>query len=133
MKLRNYYFKHNYSINYFNTMRKLFKFISLLLSSCTASVQHSAIDTSAEDDHSDTPLGLTVIEQSPKYLFIRLSSPEQLSASDIQTVVQHYNGRYDRIDFCLDSSHERGEEYLSISDSTIFDHRTNSISLLSDI
>lgn len=108
-------------------MRKLFRFFSLLLSSCTASVQPSAIDAATEDTRSDTPLGLTVVEQSPKGLFIRLSSQEYLSASDVHTVVQHYNGRYDRIDFCLDSTHERGEEYLSISGSTVFDYRTNTI------
>lgn len=112
-------------------MHKLFKFFSVLFASCSSSGSQSTEVSSEPDSFVDIP-GISIVEQSSKGLFIRLSSPGELSAADVKAIVKYYNGRFDRIDLCVDDAKDRGEEYLSVSESTVFDYRSNTIVKLSD-
>lgn len=76
------------------------------------------------------PAGFTVIEEQPQGYYIRLASSERASAGSIRTIVASVNGAFDRIDFCLDASHERGDEYASVIDGKLYDYENDIISLL---
>lgn len=73
------------------------------------------------------PDGFSVIEQQPQGYFIRLASPERASVGTIQIIAASVDGAFDRIDFCLDTAHERGDEYASVIDGKLFDYENDII------
>lgn len=68
------------------------------------------------------PAGFSVIEQQPQGYFIRLASSERASVATIRTIATSVDGAFDRIDFCLDAAHERGDEYASVIDGKLYDY-----------
>ena len=73
------------------------------------------------------PAGFSVIEQQPDGYFIRLASAERASLSTIRTIADSFNGKFDRVDLCLDVAHERGDEYASIIGYQVFDYENDNI------
>ncbi len=55
-------------------------------------------------------------------------SAERVPVSVIKATADSIGSEFDRIDFCLDVAHERGDEYLSIIGSTVYDHSADEIS-----
>ncbi len=102
----------------------------LALSACTPSAERS-ISTYANPNTVvvayTMPQGITVSEYSPSGYFIRLSSPERPSLTTIAELASNLSEQFDRIDFCLDSAHERGDEYLSVIEGKVYDHENDKI------
>ncbi len=73
------------------------------------------------------PAGFSVIEQHPDGYFIRLASAERASAATIRSIADSFNGKFDRVDLCLNVAHERGDEYASIIGFQVFDHENDNI------
>ena len=73
------------------------------------------------------PAGFSVVEQHPDGYFIRLASAERASSATIRSLVSSFNGKFDRVDLCLDDAHERGDEYTSIIGNQVFDHENDII------
>lgn len=73
------------------------------------------------------PAGFRVEEQSTDGYFIRLSSPERASAGALHALAESMCGAFDRIDLCLEASHERGDEYLSIIGGKVYDYENDNI------
>ena len=73
------------------------------------------------------PAGFSVIEQHPDGYFIRLASAERASAATIRSIADTFNGKFDRVDLCLNVAHERGDEYASIIGFQVFDHENDNI------
>ena len=71
--------------------------------------------------------GFSVIEQQPDGYFIRISSAERASAATISAIATELAGKFDRVDICIDASHERGDEYLSIIGNRVFDYENDNI------
>lgn len=70
---------------------------------------------------------VTVVELNPAGNFVRLSSPERLPDSTLHHVAVEYLKIYDRVDFCIESTPERGCEYRSAAGCTILDYSTGLI------
>ncbi len=79
------------------------------------------------------PAGFSVIEQHPDGYFIRLASAERASAATIRSIADSFNGKFDRVDLCLNVAHERGDEYASIIGFQVFDHENDNIYSLNSI
>ena len=79
------------------------------------------------------PAGFSVIEQHPDGYFIRLASAERASTATIHTIADTFNGKFDRVDLCLNVAHERGDEYASIIGFQVFDHENDNIYSLNSI
>lgn len=109
-------------------MHKLFLSLALFLAACSDSAERTAPAAGSVASCSNLPAGLSVIEQSPNGYFIRLASAERVSASEIKATGEALSGQFDRIDFCVDIAHERGDEYLSIIGNTVYDHSADEIS-----
>lgn len=103
-------------------MNKLILSITLLLAACSDSAEYRTPEPISIEKCANLPMGLTVVEQSPYNYFIRLSSSERVPATVIRATVDSLAGKYDRIDFCTDDAHERGDEYASVIGNQIFDH-----------
>lgn len=71
--------------------------------------------------------GFSVIEQQPDGYFIRLASVERASKSSLRTLAYTFNGKFDRIDLCLDIANNRGDEYASIIGYQVFDYENDDI------
>lgn len=106
----------------------LFISLSLFLASCTGqSDRASSPSPEAVCDPVSVPAGFYVVEQSPDGYFIRLSSPEHASDGALHAIAESLSGQFDRIDLCLDASHERGDEYLSIIAGMVYDYENDNI------
>ena len=101
----------------------------LALSACVPSESHSTIPDAASA-HIHLPPGFSVIEQHPKHYFIRLASPHPASVHTIRAIAASVDGAFDRIDFCLDAAHGRGDEYASVIDGKLYDYDNDIISPL---
>ena len=73
------------------------------------------------------PAGFSVVEQHPDGYFIRLASAERAPSATIHSLASSFNGKFDRVDLCLDDAHERGDEYVSIIGNQVFDHENDTI------
>lgn len=109
-------------------MHKLFLSLALFLAACSDSAERTAPAAGSVASCSNLPAGLSVIEQSPNGYFIRLASAERVPASVIKATADSIGSEFDRIDFCLDVAHERGDEYLSIIGNTVYNHSADEIS-----
>lgn len=107
-------------------MHKFFLILTLSLAACSHRTDDSQPSTS-EPTFASAPAGFSVVEQSPRGYFIRLASAERVDASTIRRVAASFSSSYDRIDFCLDSAHERGDEYASVIDGQVFDYENDNI------
>jgi len=76
------------------------------------------------------PAGFSVVERQPQGYFIRLASSERAPVGTIRTIAASLDGRFDRIDFCLNTSHERGDEYASVIDDKLYDYENDNITRL---
>lgn len=111
-------------------MNKTILFISLsLLVACSSGQpeRDSSPYPEAVCGAVSVPAGFYVVEQSPYGYFIRLSSPERASVSALHALAESLSGAFDRIDLCLDASHERGDEYLSIIAGKVYDYENDNI------
>lgn len=108
-------------------MHKLFLSLMLFLAACSDSAERTAPAAGSVATCSNLPSGLSVVEQSPNGYFIRLASAERVPASVIKATADSIGGEFDRIDFCLDVAHERGDEYISIIGYQVFDHENDNI------
>ena len=114
-------------------MHKLFLSLALFLAACSDSAERTAPAAGSVATCSNLPAGLSVIEQSPNGYFIRLASAERVPASVIKATADSIGSEFDRIDFCLDVAHERGDEYTSIIGDQVFDHENDNIYSLNTI
>lgn len=114
-------------------MHKLFLSLALFLAACSDSAERTAPAVGSVATCSNLPAGLSVIEQSPNGYFIRLASAERVPASVIKATADSIGSEFDRIDFCLDVAHERGDEYTSIIGDQVFDHENDNIYSLNTI
>ena len=104
------------------------KFLSLLFLILLGCSQPSIVNqTSAAVVSISLPAGFSVIEQQPDGYFIRISSAERASAATISAIAGELADKFDRIDFCLDIAHERGDEYVSVIGSQVLDYESDSI------
>lgn len=108
-------------------MHKLFLTILPLLGSCTGTYERSETSCPNSSCHYNLPAGLSVVEQSPEAYFIRLASSERVSELIIRSTADSLSDYFDRIDFCLEDAHERGDEYLSLIGNTVYDHENDEI------
>ncbi len=114
-------------------MHKLFLSLALFLAACSDSAERTAPAAGSVATCSNLPAGLSVIEQSPNGYFIRLASAERVPDSVIKATADSIGSEFDRIDFCLDVAHERGDEYTSIIGDQVFDHENDNIYSLNTI
>lgn len=114
-------------------MHKLFLSLALFLAACSDSAERTAPAAGSVATCSNLPAGLSVIEQSPNGYFIRLASAERVPVSVIKATADSIGSEFDRIDFCLDVAHERGDEYTSIIGDQVFDHENDNIYSLNTI
>ena len=114
-------------------MHKLFLSLALFLAACSDTSERTAPAAGSVSSCSNPPAGLSVIEQSPNGYFIRLASAEHVTASVIKATADSIGSEFDRIDFCLDVAHERGDEYTSIIGDQVFDHENDNIYSLNSI
>lgn len=79
-----------------------------------------------------TPLpdGVKIVEQQPDGYFVRVATTERVGTSTIRAIATALAGRYDRIDLCIESAHERGEEYASVIDGKLYDYTNDKITAL---
>lgn len=108
-------------------MRKLLLSLSLFMAACSHPADSSRSSTEAISRQYDIPAGMSVVEYSPDGYFIRLSSARRATTAMIRTLYMTLSDRFDRIDLCVDSAHERGDEYLSIIGNTVFDYENDNI------
>ena len=107
-------------------MHKFLLILTLSLAACS----HRADDSqpsASEPTAVTAPAGFSVVEQSPRGYFIRLASAERVDISTIRTVVASLSSSFDRIDFCIDAAHERGDEYASVIGGNLFDYENDNI------
>lgn len=114
-------------------MHKLFLSLAHFLAACSDSAERTAPAAGSVATCSNLPAGLSVIEQSPNGYFIRLASAERVPDSVIKATADSIGSEFDRIDFCLDVAHERGDEYTSIIGDQVFDHENDNIYSLNTI
>lgn len=107
-------------------MHKFLLILTLSLAACS----HRADDSqpsASEPTAVTAPDGFSVVEQSPRGYFIRLASAERVDISTIRTVAASLSSSFDRIDFCIDAAHERGDEYASVIGGNLFDYENDNI------
>lgn len=107
-------------------MHKFLLILTLSLAACS----HRADDSqpsASEPTAVTAPAGFSVVEQSPRGYFIRLASAERVDISTIRTVAASLSSSFDRIDFCIDAAHERGDEYASVIGGNLFDYENDNI------
>lgn len=120
-------------------MHKLFILIAFALAACgnstdiAKSVPATTTASASTSLQSSLPAGFTVVEQSSDGYFIRLASAERASSGTIRELADSLSGSFDRVDLCLDVAHERGDEYLAIIDSKVYDYENNRIYKLNTI
>ena len=107
-------------------MHKLLLILTLSLAACSHRTDDSQPSTS-EPTFASAPAGFSVVEQSPRGYFIRLASAERVDISTIRTVAASLSSSFDRIDFCIDAAHERGDEYASVIGGKLFDYENDNI------
>lgn len=110
-------------------VHKLSILLTLALVGCS---QPNVLSGSSAQPHAavssvSIPAGFSVIEKHPDGYFIRLASAERASAATIRTIADSFNGKFDRVDLCLNVAHERGDEYVSIIGFQVFDHENDNI------
>lgn len=110
-------------------MRKLLIFIAILMSACGISTP-SADDTLCSQH---LPAGFSIVEQGNDGSFIRISSPQRASSAAIDELAATFGSKFDRIDLCFDTATDRGDEYLAIIDSKVYDYENNRIYSLNPI
>lgn len=96
---------------------------------CSGTVGHS-VDSDLRGSTSTPvvlPAGFSVVESHPEGYFIRISSVRRADATIIRELAGMFDGRFDRVDLCLDVAHERGDEYVSIIGSQVFDYDNDQI------
>ena len=110
-------------------VQKLSILLALALVGCSQSneLSGSSAQPHAAVASESIPAGFSVIEQHPDGYFIRLASAERASAATIRSIADTFNGEFDRVDLCLDITHERGDEYASIIGNHVFDHENDYI------
>lgn len=116
-------------------VQKLSILLALALVGCSQSneLSGSSAQPHAAVASESIPAGFSVIEQHPDGYFIRLASAERASAATIRSIADTFNGEFDRVDLCLDITHERGDEYASIIGFQVFDHENDNIYSLNSI
>lgn len=110
-------------------MHKFLLILTLSLAACSHRTDDSQPSTS-EPTCASAPAGFSVVEQSPRGYFIRLASAERVDASTIRRVAASFSSSFDRVDFCIDAAHERGDEYASVIDGKLFDYSADEITTL---
>ena len=108
-------------------MHKLLPFAVLLLAGCTGTNTPAPVADNRESIEVCLPTGLAIVEQQPDGYFIRLSSPSRVSTGQINAAIEALEGSFDRIDFCTDAAHERGDEYLSVIEGCVYDYENDII------
>ena len=108
------------------------KFIILLFTALLGCTQPSSDNPTTRQSSAvvrsyTLPAGFSVIEQQPDGYFIRISSAERASAATISAIAAELADKFDRIDFCLDIAHERGNEYISVIGNNVFDYENDNI------
>lgn len=118
-------------------MHKLLFIIAIFAAACSNTADTSKNLTQSASAAASRrfclPSGFTVVEKSSDGYFIRLSSAEQAPEATIRELADSLSGYFDRVDLCLDVAHERGDEYISIIDRTVFDYSKNRIYSLNPI
>lgn len=118
-------------------MHKSIILITLMLAACgnSADISPKSIvrEPAANVLLAQIPGGFSVVEQSPSGYFVRLTSPERASTSQLRALDESLSGTFDRIDLCLDVAHERGDEYAAIIDGKVYDYVNNRIFTLNGI
>lgn len=112
-------------------LHKLTILIAVALAGCTQSVEHDSAQPmpapKAVVDPATIPAEFSIIEQHPKGYFIRVASPVRASVGSIQKVASALGSKFDRVDLCTFSAHERGDEYASIIDGKLYDYENDKI------
>lgn len=105
--------------------------LALALMGCTSSPMPTEQPASAEPvavaQTLSLPAGFSVIEQQPDGYFIRVASSSTASLVEVKSVAAAVGSRYDRIDFFAAASTARGDEYLSVIGSTVYDYENDVI------
>ena len=104
----------------------LFAFSLLFYSCSNPTVQDNTTSTS-RFTHVEGLNGFKIVEQHPDCLFIRISSPNRATRKQFKDAFDALSSNFDRIDFCTDVAHERGQEYASIIGNQIFDFENDCI------
>ncbi len=110
-------------------VHKLSILLAFAFVGCSQADNHSEMTAQPQAAVISTPIpaGFSVIEQQPDGYFIRLASAERASAATIRSLADTFNGKFDRVDLCLDVAHDRGDEYASIIGYQVFDHENDNI------
>lgn len=74
-----------------------------------------------EDGEVDS-IKYTIIEHSAPN-FVRISTPQQLSNTDIKKVASELGVTYESIFFCIENKTARGDEYVNVQGVLVFDYR----------
>lgn len=118
-------------------MKHLPILFALALMGCTTSPMEREQATTAEPvavaQTLSLPSGFSVIEQQPDGYFIRVASSSTASLTEVQSVVAAIGSRFDRIDFCTASACDRGDEYVSVIGSTVYDYENDIIFSLDNV
>ncbi|MEE0978647.1 MAG: hypothetical protein UH625_04480 [Muribaculaceae bacterium] len=102
----------------------------LTLTGCTAGEPRQNPISVEVDAIESLPEGFTLVEVQSEGLFLRIASSEHASDRMIRTIATRFAQQVDRIDFCLDSAHERGDEYASIIGDMFYDYENDKITTL---
>lgn len=112
-------------------LHKLTILIAVALAGCTQSVEYISAQpmpaTEAVVDQATIPAEFSIIEQHPKGYFIRVASSGRASIGSIQDVATALGCKFDRVDLCTFTAHERGDEYASIIDGKLYDYEKDMI------
>lgn len=104
---------------------KLLIIFALTCSACSSSPEYTAPEVVSQSDTTQSfslPDGFNIVEAHPDGYFVRLSSAIKADRSDLVKLAECFSTRFDRIDLCLDSAHERGDEYTSIMGRQVYDY-----------
>lgn len=111
--------------------------LALALMGCTSSPMSSEQATTAEPVAVAQTLPhqarSSMIEQQPDGYFFRVASSSAASLVEVQAVAAAVGSRYDRIDFCTAATPGRGEEYLSVIGTTVYDYENDVIFSLDNV
>lgn len=66
---------------------------------------------------------VTVVEQNEN--FIRFSTPKKLTKKEIKSIINKISSIWNNIQICVEPKTERGDEYVSYIEPTIFDYDNN--------
>lgn len=104
---------------------KLIFLIALACSACSSSPEYTVPEVVSHFETTESlslPDGFNVVEAHPDGYFVRVSSAVKADHSDLVKLAECFSTRFDRIDLCLDSAHERGDEYTSIMGRQVYDY-----------